>query len=123
MRRIFFGTGTLVLGLATLMWATAPISAQHGAAVVVAAGGGRGGGGVVVAALQAAAMPSLASGRSITVPAQHPTRLVPVRVRPAGCGRARSGPSITRARRLGAPTAIPTETTISGTSVPGTAPF
>ena len=28
MRRIFFGTGTLVLGLATLMWATAPVSAQ-----------------------------------------------------------------------------------------------
>ena len=27
MRRIFFGTGILVLGLATLMWATAPVSA------------------------------------------------------------------------------------------------
>jgi hypothetical protein len=30
MRRIFLGTGTVVLGLATLMWATAPLSAQHG---------------------------------------------------------------------------------------------
>ena len=33
MRRIFFGTGTLVLGLATLMWAMVPIStlrASHG---------------------------------------------------------------------------------------------
>jgi hypothetical protein len=30
MRRMFLGTGTLVLGLATLMWAAAPISAQHG---------------------------------------------------------------------------------------------
>jgi hypothetical protein len=36
MRSIFFGTGTLVLGLATLMWATTPISAQRG---------GHGGGG------------------------------------------------------------------------------
>jgi hypothetical protein len=38
MRRIFFGTGTLVLCLATLMWATASFTAQHG-------GGGHGGGG------------------------------------------------------------------------------
>ena len=30
MRRIFLGTGTLVLGLATLLWATAPVIAQHG---------------------------------------------------------------------------------------------
>jgi hypothetical protein len=30
MRHIFVGTGTLVLALATLMWATAPSSAQHG---------------------------------------------------------------------------------------------
>jgi hypothetical protein len=36
MRRIFFGPGTLVLALATLMWATPPVSAQRG---------GRGGGG------------------------------------------------------------------------------
>jgi hypothetical protein len=41
MRRIFFGTGTLVLGLATLMWATAPISAQRGGQ----GGGGHDGGG------------------------------------------------------------------------------
>lgn len=30
MRRIFLGTGPLVLGLATLVWATAPSSAQKG---------------------------------------------------------------------------------------------
>jgi hypothetical protein len=36
MRHILLGTGTLVLSLAALMWATAPISAQRG---------GRGGGG------------------------------------------------------------------------------
>jgi hypothetical protein len=36
MRRIFLEMGTLVLGLATLVWSTAPISAQRG---------GRGGGG------------------------------------------------------------------------------
>jgi hypothetical protein len=30
MRRIYFGTGSLVLGLAMLMWVTAPSSAQHG---------------------------------------------------------------------------------------------
>jgi len=38
MRRIYLWTGTLVLGLAALMWATASFSAQRG-------GGGRGGGG------------------------------------------------------------------------------
>ena len=41
MRRIFFGTGTLVLGLATLMWAMVPLSAlraSHG-------GGGHASGG------------------------------------------------------------------------------
>ena len=37
MRRIFLGTGTLVLGLATLMWTTDSISAQH------SGGGNRGG--------------------------------------------------------------------------------
>jgi hypothetical protein len=36
MRRIFFGTGILVLGLAMLAWATAPALAAHG-------GGGGGG--------------------------------------------------------------------------------
>ena len=35
------------------------------------------------------------------------------------CGQARSGPSITRARRLGASTAILTETIISGDFPPG----
>jgi hypothetical protein len=40
MKRIIFGTGTLVLGLATLMWVTAPMSAQHGGG-----GGGHAGGG------------------------------------------------------------------------------
>jgi len=30
MRRVFFRTGTLFLGLATLMWVTAPIRAQRG---------------------------------------------------------------------------------------------
>jgi hypothetical protein len=40
MRRIFFGTGTLVLCLATLMWATAPIIAQHGGGGHAAGGGG-----------------------------------------------------------------------------------
>jgi hypothetical protein len=36
MRCIFFAMGTLLLGLATLMWATTPVSAQRG-------GGGKGG--------------------------------------------------------------------------------
>ena len=36
MRHIFFGTGTLVLGLAMLMWATAPISARAAAVAMVA---------------------------------------------------------------------------------------
>ena len=35
MRRIFFGTGILVLGLGMLMWAMAPVIAAHGG------GGGR----------------------------------------------------------------------------------
>jgi hypothetical protein len=43
MRRITFGAGTLVLGLATLLWATAPISAYPGGRG--GGGGGRGGGG------------------------------------------------------------------------------
>ena len=34
MRRIFFG-GSLVLGLAMLMWAMAPVIAAHGLAVAV----------------------------------------------------------------------------------------
>jgi hypothetical protein len=38
MKRTLFWAGALVLGLAALMWATAPISGQHG-------GGGHGGGG------------------------------------------------------------------------------
>ncbi len=42
MRRIFFRTGTLVLGLGTLMWATAPLSAQRGRGYP---GGGYPGGG------------------------------------------------------------------------------
>jgi hypothetical protein len=37
MKRIFFGMGALVLGLAALMWTTAAISAPHGGG---AAGGG-----------------------------------------------------------------------------------
>ncbi len=41
MRRIFFVLGALVLGLATLRWATVPIRAQHGSH----AGGGHAGGG------------------------------------------------------------------------------
>ena len=45
MRRIIFWTGTLALGLAALMWATAPISAQRGGGH--AGGGGRVGGGRV----------------------------------------------------------------------------
>ncbi len=42
MRRDFLGTGTLVLGLATLMWATGSISAQRGGH---GGGGGHAGGG------------------------------------------------------------------------------
>jgi hypothetical protein len=45
MRRIFLGRGTLVLGLATWMWTTVPISAQHGGH----AGGGHAGGAPAVA--------------------------------------------------------------------------
>ena len=45
MRRIFVGLGALVLGLATLMWATVPISAQRGGR----GGGGHGGGGPTAA--------------------------------------------------------------------------
>jgi len=41
MRRIFFGTGALALGLAALMWATTPIGAKPGSH----GGGGHGGGG------------------------------------------------------------------------------
>ncbi|HWY85734.1 MAG TPA: hypothetical protein VNX28_03365 [Gemmataceae bacterium] len=41
MRRIFFGTSTLVLGLATLLWTTAPISGGKGGH----SGGGHAGGG------------------------------------------------------------------------------
>ena len=42
MRRVIFWTGTLTLGLAALLWATAPLSAQRA--------GARGGGGRVEAA-------------------------------------------------------------------------
>jgi hypothetical protein len=71
MRRIFLGTGTLFLGLAALMWATAPSSAQRG-------GGGRGGGGhgggghapAPVGSVHYAARPA-------------PARVAPVRVVPA----------------------------------------
>jgi hypothetical protein len=61
MRRIFFGAGTLVLGLAMLMWATASFTAQHGggspAGGGTRAGGGSpaGGGGGAHAGSQAAA--------------------------------------------------------------------
>jgi hypothetical protein len=40
MRRVFFGTGILVFGLATLMWATAASSAPHGGGGHVGGGGG-----------------------------------------------------------------------------------
>jgi len=42
MRRIFFGTGILVLGLAMLMWAMAPVIAAHGGGGGHAGGGGGG---------------------------------------------------------------------------------
>jgi hypothetical protein len=45
MRRIFFGTGILVLGLATLMWATAPIIAQHSGGGHASGGGAHASGG------------------------------------------------------------------------------
>ena len=45
MRRIFFGTGILALGLVALIWATAPAIAQHGGGGHGGGGGGRGGGG------------------------------------------------------------------------------
>jgi len=64
MRRIFFGTVTLVMGLATLMWATAPISAQRG---------GHAGGGHAVA--------HVGSVHYGARPA--PARVAPVRVGPA----------------------------------------
>jgi hypothetical protein len=47
MRSIFFGTGTLVLSLGTLMWVIAPISAQRGGH----SGGGHASGGHAAAAL------------------------------------------------------------------------
>ena len=45
MKRTFFGTGSMVLGLAALIWATAPSRAQHGGH----GGGGHAGGGHSVA--------------------------------------------------------------------------
>jgi len=68
MRRIYFGTGTLVLGLATLMWATVPSSAQHGGH----GGGGHGGGHAVahVGSVHYGARPG-------------PVRVAPFRVAPA----------------------------------------
>jgi hypothetical protein len=46
MRRIFFGTGILVLGLAMLMWAMAPVLAAHGGGGSGHAGGGHAAAGV-----------------------------------------------------------------------------
>jgi hypothetical protein len=69
MRRVFFRTDTLVLGLATLMWATAPISAQRG---------GRGGGGHAGGGHSVAHVGSVHYGSR---PA--PVRVAPVRVAPA----------------------------------------
>jgi hypothetical protein len=68
MRRIIFLTGTVVLGLAGLMWVTAPVSAQRGGG-----GGGHGGGGHApahVGSVHYAASPA-------------PARAAPVRVAPA----------------------------------------
>ena len=111
MRRIFFGTGVLVLGLAMLMWATAPVSAAW-------RGGGHGGGGHAAAGggHAAAHVGSVHYGR----PARAPWPLPESAPR---CGQARSGPSITRARRPGAATAILTGPTISGDFRPGYFPF
>ena len=69
MRSIYVGTGTLFLGLATLMWATAPISAQRGGH----GGGGHGGGGhaaVHVGSVHYAARAA-------------PARMAPARIAPA----------------------------------------
>ena len=77
MRRIFFGTGTLVLCLATLMWATAPIIAQHGGGGHASSGGGghaSGGGGHVSSSGHAAA--SMGS-------VHYGTRVAPAQVGPA----------------------------------------
>jgi hypothetical protein len=69
MRRIFVGLGTLVLGLATLMWATVPISAQRGGR----GGGGHGGGGQAGGGHTAARIGSIHYG----------ARVAPARVGPA----------------------------------------
>jgi hypothetical protein len=73
MKRIFFGTGTLVLGLAALLWATAPISAQRGGGGHGGYGGGHAGGGHA-----AAHVGSVHYGAR---PA--PARVAPFRVAPA----------------------------------------
>ena len=78
MRRIFFGTGTLVLGLATLMWTAAPSSAGEGR------GGGHASGGHAapahVGSVHYATRPAPARVAPVRVA---PVRVAPVRVAPA----------------------------------------
>ena len=77
MRRIFFGTGTLVLCLATLMWATAPIIAQHGGGGHASGGGAHAsnGGGAHVSGGGGHAAASIGS-------VHYGTRAVPAQVGP-----------------------------------------
>ena len=89
MRRIIFWTGTLVLGLAASIWATAPLRAQHG--------GDRGRGGPVRVGHPIARIGSIHYG--------------------ARAGRDPAGPAAT-GRLAGAPTAIPTTRSIPGAFVP-----
>jgi hypothetical protein len=81
MRRIFFGTSTLVLGLATLMWPTAPVNGGKGH------GGGH------------AAPARVGSVHYATRPAPArvaPVHVAPVRVAPVHVAPARVAPPVAR---------------------------
>jgi hypothetical protein len=85
MRRIFFGTSTLVLGLATMMWATTPVNAGKGGH----ASGGHAAparvGSVHYASRPAPARVALVHVAPVRVAPVHvaPVRVAPVRVAPA----------------------------------------
>jgi len=76
MRRIFFATSTLVLGLATLLWTTAPISGGKGGH----GGGGNAGGGHAAAPAHVGSVHYAARPAPIRVA---PVSAAPVRVAPA----------------------------------------
>ena len=107
MRRIPVGTGTLVLVLATLMWATSPVSAYRGGG---GGGGGRAGG-------FAGGGRGVAHVGSVHYGARAARDPAGPAVRP---GVGRSGNFAGAASR--APIAIPTATRISGASVRDTGP-